>query len=124
MRDTPPLHTELDGLVIDDVRDAERYEARLAAGAAADEPSVAAYHRQGDDVLVFTHTEVPRALEGHGVASRLVRAALDDVRARGLRAAPMCPYVFTWLQRHPAYHDVVEPGYRERLVRRPHSTEP
>jgi predicted GNAT family acetyltransferase len=39
----------------------------------------------------FTHTEVDPAMEGHGLAGRLVRHALDDTRARGLasfRSAP------------------------------------
>ena len=39
-----------------------------------------------------TPTEVPRELEGQGTGSRLVRAALDNVRAQGLQVIPM--YVF------------------------------
>ena len=115
MPDAPPLHLELDDLVIDDDRAAERYEARLRDAPPAAEPSFAAYWRHGD-VVTFTHTEVPRELEGRGVASRLVKAALDDVRARGLHAAPMCPYVTQWLRRHHDYLDVVDPGYRARLL--------
>ena len=114
MPDSPPLHVEVDDLVIVDDREAERYEARPRDAAPDAEPSIAAYWRNGD-VITFTHTEVPRALEGRGVASRLVRAALDDVRARGLRAAPMCPYVTSWLRRHHEYLDIVEPSYHERL---------
>ena len=119
MSDAPPLHVEVDDLVIDDDRAAERYEARLRDAASDAEPSISAYWRHGD-VVTFTHTEVPRELEGHGVASRLVRAALDDVRARGLRVAPMCPYVTSWLRRHHEYLDIVEPSYRERIVSHSH----
>ena len=68
----------------------------------------AAYRRRGDEV-VFTHTQVRPEDEGHGVASTLVRSALDDLRARGLHAVPLCPYVKAWLDRHPDYADVVAP---------------
>ncbi len=64
------------------------------------------YRRRGDRV-VFTHTEVDPAFEGHGVGSALARAALDDVRARGLRAVPLCPFVRAWIDRHPDYEDLV-----------------
>lgn len=53
------------------------------------------------------HTEVPEALEGRGIAGRIVRFALDDVRARGLKAVPRCPYVAGYISRHPEYQDLV-----------------
>ncbi|WNV74679.1 GNAT family N-acetyltransferase [Geodermatophilus sp. DSM 44513] len=70
---------------------------------------LAAYRRQGDRV-VFTHTEVDPAAGGRGVGSSLVRGALDDVRTRGLRAVPLCPFVRAWLDRHPDYADLVDAG--------------
>jgi predicted GNAT family acetyltransferase len=45
--------------------------------------------------------------EGKGVASELVRWALDDVRGRGLRIVPRCPFVAAYLKRHPEYADLV-----------------
>jgi predicted GNAT family acetyltransferase len=59
------------------------------------------------DAIVFTHTEVDPAFEGRGVAGVLVRAALDDVRSRGLRVIAVCPYVKAWLARHPDYQDLL-----------------
>jgi predicted GNAT family acetyltransferase len=60
-----------------------------------------------DGLIVFTHTEVDDAFEGHGVGSALVRAALDDVRARGdLRVRPLCPFVRAWIEEHPDYQDL------------------
>jgi predicted GNAT family acetyltransferase len=69
----------------------------------------AAFYLLDGHRVVFTHTEVPAELEGHGVASALVQWALDDVRRRNLRAVPRCPYVRTWLRRHPEYADLVDP---------------
>lgn len=65
--------------------------------------------REGDDgVLAFPHTVVETAYEGQGLAGRLVREALDDVRARGRLVHPFCPYVKSWIQKHPDYHDLVD----------------
>jgi predicted GNAT family acetyltransferase len=67
---------------------------------------VAAYERRGDTV-VFTHTEVDPDAGQPGLGSRLVRAALDDVRARGGSVVPLCPFVGGWIERHPDYADLV-----------------
>ena len=45
--------------------------------------------------------------EGHGVGSRLVQGALDDLRARGLAVVPLCPFVAGFIDRHPEYADLV-----------------
>ena len=58
-------------------------------------------------VEVFTHTEIDHAFEGKGLASQLVRAALDDVRSRGLRVVPVCPFTKAWIERHPDYQDLL-----------------
>ena len=58
--------------------------------------------------VVLVHTEVDPAFEGRGVGGRLAAGALDDIRARGLRARALCPFVATWVQRHPTYADLVE----------------
>jgi uncharacterized protein len=57
--------------------------------------------------LVFAHTVVPKALEGKGVGGRIVKAALGEMRARGQKVRPDCPFVRAWLERHPGYADVV-----------------
>jgi len=43
----------------------------------------ATYYTLKDGVITFTHTEVPKELEGHGIGSALVKGALDQVRAKG-----------------------------------------
>ena len=64
------------------------------------------YHIQGKKIL-FTHTGVPPALEGRGLGSRLVRAGLDYARAEGLKVVPLCPFVGSYLQKHPEYQDMI-----------------
>jgi predicted GNAT family acetyltransferase len=62
-----------------------------------------------DERIVFTHTEVADAFEGMGVGSALARGALDDVRANGnRRVVPRCPFVRSWIERHPDYQDLVQ----------------
>ena len=67
---------------------------------------LAAFEDRGD-VLVFTHTEVDDAFEGQGIGGQLARAALDDVRARGLHVVPLCPFIKAWIEKHPDYQDLV-----------------
>ena len=82
----------------------KRYEARLDGELAG-----AAYYDSADDLIVFTHTEVDDAFEGHGVGSALARFALDDVRADGRRkVVARCPFIKGWIDRHPAYQDLLE----------------
>jgi predicted GNAT family acetyltransferase len=64
--------------------------------------AVAAYQMEGD-TIVFTHTLVPKAVAGHGVASKLIRAALDSARDRGLKVVSQCPFVSAYIEKHPEY---------------------
>ena len=56
-----------------------------------------------DDVLVLTHTVVPKEVGGRGIAGQLVRAALDFAREQGLKVRPDCSYADAWMRRHPDY---------------------
>lgn len=78
-----------------------RYELHIGEHVA-----LAAYQIDGDTIR-FTHTEVPKALEGRGVGSRLVAAALADVRRLGLRVVPLCPFVRAYIDRHPEEQDLL-----------------
>ncbi|MES2307032.1 MAG: GNAT family N-acetyltransferase [Gemmatimonadota bacterium] len=66
-----------------------------------------AYREAGPGVIDLLHTEVDPALRGRGVANDLARAALDHARAQGLRVIPTCPFVQSWLKRHPEELDLV-----------------
>ena len=62
----------------------------------------AAYEREGE-VWTFTHTIVPPEAEGHGVASALIRTALETVDGAGGRVVPQCRFVRAYIDRHPEW---------------------
>jgi predicted GNAT family acetyltransferase len=70
------------------------------------ETAFAAYRLEGPNI-VFTHTIVPPALEGRGIGSRLVRDALEKVRAEGLKVVPLCPFVEAYIGKHPETRDLL-----------------
>lgn len=65
--------------------------------------------------IILPHTVVPEAFEGKGIGSRLARYAMAYARDRGLKIIPLCPFMASYIQRHPETHDLVHPTYRERL---------
>jgi predicted GNAT family acetyltransferase len=66
-----------------------------------------AEYRLHDGRVTFTHTEVPDALEGRGIGSRLIKGALDDARAGGLKVVPACPFVKRYMDKHPETQDLL-----------------
>lgn len=65
------------------------------------------YRDRGNDVLAFLHTEVDPKLQRKGLGSALVAGALDDVRDRGLRVVPLCPFVDAYIRGHPKEGDLL-----------------
>ena len=64
------------------------------------------YRRAGDRIALL-HTEVPEALSGQGVGSKLVRGTLDVLRAEGVKVVPRCGFVAAYVERHPEYRDLM-----------------
>jgi uncharacterized protein len=64
-------------------------------------------YRLAPDAVVLVHTEVLPSLEGEGLGARLVAGALDDIRDRGLHVVAVCPFVRSYIRRHPEYRDLV-----------------
>jgi predicted GNAT family acetyltransferase len=58
--------------------------------------------------IVIMHTEVQPEHSGKGLAGRLVKYALEESRDAGLRVVPLCPYVISYIERHPEYSDLVD----------------
>jgi len=57
--------------------------------------------------IVFTHTGVPKAMEGRGIGGALVRTGLEHARQHDLAVRPVCPFVAAYIARHPEYADLV-----------------
>jgi hypothetical protein len=66
-----------------------------------------AHYKLAPGVITFTHTLVPKELEGRGIGSRLARGALDAARAQGLKVVPKCPFIAGYIGKHPEYADLI-----------------
>jgi uncharacterized protein len=96
----PPTST--DTIEITNNEKESRFEASALEGLA-----FLRYQVLHDGTFVLIHTEVPPALAGRGLASRLARTGLDLARARGVRVVLKCPFVAEFIARHPEYQDLV-----------------
>jgi uncharacterized protein len=67
----------------------------------------ASYYKLADGVITFMHTEVPPELGGKGVGSKLIKGALDQARAEGLKVVALCPFVKAYIDKHAEYADLV-----------------
>lgn len=79
-----------------------RYEAHLAGELAG----FVTYDEQPGHVTLV-HTEVDSRFKHRGVASQLIGATLDDLRARRVTVTPRCPFVADFIRHHPEYTDLV-----------------
>jgi predicted GNAT family acetyltransferase len=68
----------------------------------------ATYYQIADGVITFVHTEVPPELGGKGIGSILIKGALDQVRAAGLKVIAQCPFVKAYIDKHPDYADLLK----------------
>jgi predicted GNAT family acetyltransferase len=79
-----------------------RYELHVAG-----EPAGTIRYRVLPGARALVHTEVEPRFEGHGLGTRLIAGALADLRQQGLGVVPVCPFVRTYLERHPEDRDLV-----------------
>ena len=73
----------------------QRFEARVDGHLC-----VADYQLRGN-VMWMTHTVVPPAVGGRGIAAELVRVALAWAEEKGYAVEPSCSYVEVYMRRHP-----------------------
>ncbi len=95
-----------------EVRDNEalhRYE--LAIG---DAVAFTEYRRKGK-ITDFIHTEVPEALAGKGIGSKLIRAALDNERTEGRKVIAHCRFVAKFIRDHADYQDLLTANARDHM---------
>ena len=81
---------------------ASRYE-----GWVGDELVGVADYTLSEPVLSINHTGTDPAWRGRGIAGRLTRFALDDIRASGRKVRPVCPYTESFIDEHPDYRDLL-----------------
>ncbi len=66
-------------------------------------------YRLADGVMAITHTRVPEAVGGRGIAGALTQAAVATARANGWKVEPVCSYAQAWFKRHPREADLLVP---------------
>ena len=99
-------------LQIDDNPEERRYEALLDGKLAG-----FIQYRLQNGRMAMVHAEVEPAYEGQGVGSEMAKVALADVRERGLKLVPLCPFIASYVRRHPdRYLDLVPEPLREKLM--------
>jgi predicted GNAT family acetyltransferase len=81
--------------------DMHRFELAVEGGTAL------AYYKLDGDRMTLTHTEVPQALSGQGIGSRLAKGVFEAIRARGLKAIVKCPFMAAHAVKHPELQDLV-----------------
>jgi hypothetical protein len=87
------------------VHDADRQRYALRRG--PDVLGSATYHWDQGRV-VLDHTGIDPARREKGLGAILARGTLDDLRARGLRVIPQCPFMAAFIRRNPEYQDLVD----------------
>ena len=65
-----------------------------------------ANYRLAPGTIILTHTETPSPLRGRGIASQLVKGALEMIRADGLKVVAGCGFVVDYLQKHSEFADL------------------
>lgn len=96
------MESALSAAAVRDNPGLSRFELDLGSGDIA----FANYRRLPGRVLI-THTETPRAMRGRGIASGLVKGALELIRTDGDRVIAGCGFVADYLEQHPEYADLV-----------------
>ncbi len=82
--------------------EAGRYEMRVG-----EHTALVQFRSEENGTVRLLHTEVPTALEGQGIGSRLARGVLDSIRAEGHQVVPSCSFIAGYIDGHPEYQDLV-----------------
>lgn len=97
-------------VTVTDVPEKSRYEITVDGKLAG----LADYHTRADRIVI-THSEINDEYQGRGLAGKLTKYALDDIRARGLLVTPLCPYTSAYIRKHPEYVDLVDKKHRQSV---------
>lgn len=103
-------------IVVEDRPEKERYVVDVDGV----EAGFAVYHIRAGDLYFFVHTEIYDGFGGSGIGTALARQALDDVRSKGGRVIPVCPFIWGFIERHPEYGDLVDHKIFDRIAAKLH----
>jgi predicted GNAT family acetyltransferase len=106
------VELDLDAVPVTHNEEAHRFEATV------DGLRCLLAYRLFPDRIVLHHTEVPTPIEGHGIAAKLTRTALDFARSHHLRVIPLCPYVANFLRQHREYLDLISADDLQKISSR------
>jgi len=98
--------------IVDDITFEHDEERETFEAIIGDDRAVLEYRSNKEGKFFITHTEVPPALQGKGIASILVNHVFDYIRTNNMRMIPVCPYVKSYLKKHPEHMDLVASGIR------------
>jgi uncharacterized protein len=65
-------------------------------------------YRWHEGKLALMHTLVPEKFEGHGTGGQLVKAAFEYAEKEGFKIIVYCPFVASYLDKHPEYKVLVD----------------
>lgn len=66
---------------------------------------------RAEDKMYLTHTEVPTELEGKGIASSMAKQVLQQIKDENLKLVPLCPFIASYIKRHPEWKEILAKGY-------------
>ncbi|RMA57804.1 GNAT family N-acetyltransferase [Ulvibacter antarcticus] len=92
-------------VIVSENKEKKRFEAKVEGNLALIE------YIRAEDKVYLTHTEVPKALEGKGVASSMANQVLQQIKDENLKLVPLCPFIAAYLKRHPEWKELLAKGY-------------
>jgi predicted GNAT family acetyltransferase len=99
----PLLWILMENLKVENNPNEQRFEINLDG-----ETAFVSYVRRDGGPYKLWHTEVPEKFAGHGVGSALAKGTLESIKAEGAKIISRCPFISSYLQRHPEYEELVE----------------
>jgi quinol monooxygenase YgiN/predicted GNAT family acetyltransferase len=96
-------HAGPPNLVVRDNPESQTYDALVG-----DEIAGTMLYEHEGPRLVLTHTAVQNRFQHQGIATALIAAALDDIRAKGTKITILCPLVNHFIDDHPQYADLID----------------
>ncbi len=92
-------------VIVSENKEKKRFEVTLDGKVAVIE------YIRAEDKMYLTHTEVPNEFEGKGIASKMVKQVLQKIKDEGLKLVPLCPFIASYIKRHPEWKEILAKGY-------------